>query len=177
MRLYLNRYAPRKRLLLRVEPPLDMTEPDGVRSGAQQNSRWGGRMEPSGLLRGSTIAALAACSIGAAVPTTAACEVRYSSSRATFAGCAAEERSCEAAGYIFGTTGFAQCVAALGQRVTRVPERRARGVRPGRRAGIQPTQPAPPLPVAPPRPQLAPPLPPVAPPVASPLPPAPNKWP
>ena len=122
----------------------------------------GDRMTP-GLLRVCSAAALAAGSVGVTMPASAACEVRYSAFNVSFIGCAAEERACEAGGYIYGTTGFAQCVAALSGHVMQVPERRALGFRPATPpAGMRQT--APPLPpLAPPLPPLAPPLPPLAP--------------
>src|SRR5512144_228099 len=69
-------------------------------------------MVPFGLLRVCAAAALAAGSVGVAMPA-AACNVRYSATRVVFTSCAAEERACEARGLIYGTIRHAQCVAAL----------------------------------------------------------------
>jgi hypothetical protein len=99
-------------------------------------------MTPFGLLRVCSAAALAAGSIGVAMPAAAdnKCNVRYSPTEVVFTSCAAEERACEARGFIYGTTKYAQCVAALaGQGM---PERRALGFRPATPpAGMRQTPP------------------------------------
>ena len=78
-------------------------------------------MTPFGLLRVCSAAALAAGSVGGAMPAAAdinKCNVSYSATGVVFTSCAAEERACEARGFIYGTTKHAQCVAALaGQRM------------------------------------------------------------
>jgi hypothetical protein len=56
------------------------------------------------------------------------CNVRYSATGLVFTSCAAEERACEARGFIYGTTEYAQCVAALVRHG--MPERGALGFRP-----------------------------------------------
>ena len=63
-------------------------------------------MTPFGLLRVCSAAALAAGSIGVAMPAAAdnKCNVRYSATEVVFTSCAAEERACEARGFIYGTT-------------------------------------------------------------------------
>ena len=100
-------------------------------------------MTPFGLLRVCSAAAFAAGSVGVAMPAAAdinKCNVHYSATEVVFASCAAEERACEARGFIYGTTKHAQCVAALaGQRM---PERRALGFRPATPpAGMRQTPP------------------------------------
>ena len=78
-------------------------------------------MTPFGLLRVCSVAALAAGSVGGAMPAAAdinKCNVSYGATGVVFTSCAAEERACEARGFIYGTTKHAQCVAALaGQRM------------------------------------------------------------
>jgi hypothetical protein len=100
-------------------------------------------MTPFGLLRVCSAAALAAGSVGVAMPAAAdnRCNVRYSATGVVFTSCAAEERACEARGLIYGTTTHAQCVAALaGQQW--MPERRALGFRPATPpAGMRQTPP------------------------------------
>src|SRR5512133_3183138 len=78
-------------------------------------------MTPLGLLGVCAAAAFAAGSVGGAMPAAAdinKCNVSYSATGVVFTSCAAEERACEARGFIYGTTKHAQCVAALaGQRM------------------------------------------------------------
>ncbi len=114
-------------------------------------------MPPFGLLRVCLVAAVAAGSVGVAMPAAAnnRCHVGYSATGVVFTSCAAEERACEARGFIYGTTEHAGCVDALagGQGM---PMRRTLGFRPVATppAGMrQPPRPATPLiapPVAPP---------------------------
>src|SRR5512147_259971 len=84
-------------------------------------------MTSFGMLRVCSTAVLAVGSIGVAMPATA-CNVSYNATNVVFTNCAAEERACEARGFIYGTIRHARCVAALaGQGM---PERRALGFRP-----------------------------------------------
>ena len=82
-------------------------------------------MIPGGLLRVCSVAALATGGIGMLMPAAAACEVRYNATSVSLISCAAEEQACEYRGLAYGTIEHVQCVAALGEKVIRVPERRA----------------------------------------------------
>jgi hypothetical protein len=101
------------------------------------------RMTSFGLLRVCSAAVLAAGSIGVAMPAAAdnRCNVRYSATEVVFTSCAAEERACEARGFIYGTTRYAQCVAALAGHGM-LERRRALGFRPATPpAGMRQTPP------------------------------------
>jgi hypothetical protein len=76
------------------------------------------------VLRVCSAAALAAGSIGVAMPAVA-CSVSYRATGVSFTSCAAEERACEARGLIYGTIKHTQCVEALAGQV----QRRASGFR------------------------------------------------